>query len=264
MEYKAFMDSKSVRGMAKVILILLAILLLGKSLNEFKNYSGAPENLNNITVEGKGEVLAIPDIATFNFSITEEGKTVPEAQKKATEKNNAVIKMLRDQGIADKDIVSTPSINPKYSYSSAPCSQFACPPSSSVISGYEASFFVSVKVRKAENASTVTAKIGELSVQNLGQVTYTIDNDEELRLEARTKAIADAKQKAKRLAKDLNVDLDEIVSFSENNGGYNPMFMKAERSMDTMAVSGAALPTPDLPMGENKIISTVSVTFRIN
>ncbi len=262
MEYNTFFSSKSVRGLGKLVLVLLAVFLLGKSLNEFKDYSGNPESMDTITVTGEGEVLAVPDIATFNFTITEEGKTVPEAQKKATEKNNAVIKMLRDQGIADKDIVSTPSINPKYDYTARPCTQFACPPSGSTLVGYDASYSVTVKVRKAEDTAVVTAKIAELGVQNLSQVTYTIDNDEELKLEARTKAIADAKKKAKRLAKDLGVNLDEIVSFSENNGGYSPMFMKAERSMDTMAV-GAALPTPDLPMGENKIVSSVSVQFRI-
>ncbi len=262
MEHNTFLNSKSVQGLSKIILVLLVVFLLGKSLNEFKDYSGSTESMDTITVTGEGEVLAIPDIATFNFTITEEGKTVPEAQKKATEKNNAVVKMLRDQGITDKDIVSTPNINPKYDYSARPCTQFSCPPSGSTLVGYDASYFVIVKVRKAENVAVITAKIAELGVQNLGQVTYTIDNDEELKLEARTKAIVDAKKKAKRLAKDLGVNLDEIVSFSENTGGYNPMFMKAERSMDTMAV-GAELLTPDLPMGENKIISNVSVQFRI-
>lgn len=261
MENNSFWDSTMFRRGSSAVLILLAVFLLGKSLNEFKQYDGDPANLNTITVNGVGEVLAIPDIATFSFTIMEEGTTVPDAQKKATEKNNAVIKFLRDKGIEDKDIVSTPSVNPKYEYSQRPCTQWSCPPSNGTISGYQASYYVTVKVRKADDAGAITAGLSGLGVGNLSGVSYTIDNDKELQLEARTKAIEDAKKKAQRLAKDLDVELDEIVSFSEGGMGGMPMFTKAANESMDMAT---AMPTPDLPRGENQIISNVSVTFRID
>jgi len=245
-----------------VVVVLLALFLLGKSLNEFKRYNGNPEDLSTITVSGTGEVFAVPDIATFNFSITEEGKTVPEAQKKATEKNNTVVKLLRDQGIEEKDITSVPNLNPKYEYNQIRCSYGICPPSNPTVVGYEASYHITVKVRKADDAGTITAKLAEAGVQQLSAVSYTIDNDDELQLEARSKAIEDAKERAKRLADDLNVDLEEITSFSEGGrSGYDMMYSKAPMMAQE---ASAGMATPDLPRGENKIVSTVSITFRID
>lgn len=264
MENNPITNSILVKRGVVAVLVLLAVFLFGKSLNEFKDYNGNPSNLNTITVSGAGEVFAVPDIATFNFSIVEEAKTVSEAQKKATEKNNAVVKFLRGEGIEDKDIVSVPNLNPKYEYNNKPCTQWSCPPSNSTVVGYEASYFITVKVRKADDAGEITQGLGDQGVTNLSNVSYTIDNDDELRLEARTKAIEDAKQKAERLAKDLNVELDDIVSFSEG-GRDMPVYMmnQAKVSMETDSV-GASAPVPDLPRGQNQITSNVSLTFRID
>ncbi len=264
MENNNFYNSTMFQRGAMAVLVLLGLFLLGKSLNEFKQYDGDPQNLNTITVSGEGEVLAIPDIATFSLSVMEEGKTVPEAQKKATEKNNAVIKFLRDKGIEDKDIVSSPSVNPQYEYLQVRCTQYACPPSPSnpTVVGYQASYYITVKVRNADDAGAITAGLSGLGVQNLSGVSYTIDNDEELQLEARTKAIADAKRKAERLADDLGVELDEIVSFSEGSRGGMAMY-ESKVSNGAMDMAQSA-PTPDMPRGENQIISNVSVTYRID
>jgi uncharacterized protein YggE len=255
----SILQSTLVKKATVASLVLLSVFLLGKSLNEFKQYSGNPSNLNTITVSGEGEVFAIPDLATFSFSILGEGKTVPEAQKKATEKNNAVIKMLKDEGVAEKDIVSQPSVNPKYA--SQPCTGWSCPTSSEIV-GYQANYYITVKLRDAEKAGDITAKLAVLNVSNLSGVSYTIDNDEALRQEARTKAIEDAREEAKKLAKDLGVRLSEIVSFSEGGQGYQADFMSA-RVMKAESAAGA-VPAPDLPMGENRISSTVSVTFKID
>ncbi len=262
MENNPIVQSDVVKRGVIVVLFFLALFLLGSALNEFKVYRGNPANLNTITVSGKGELFAVPDIATFNFSITEEGKNVPEAQKKATEKNNAVVKFLRSKGVEDKDIVSVPNINTKYDYSNRPCTAYSCPPSTPTVIGYEASYFITVKVRKADDAGAITVGLGEQGITNLSSVSYTIDNDEELKLEARTMAIEDAKTKAKRLAKDLKVDLDEIVSFSENSGGYQPVFGMMEKA--SMSADSLSAPIPDLPKGQNTITSNVTISFKID
>lgn len=262
MENGPLWNNRQFQSISLLALIFLAVFLLGKSLNEFKRYQGNPDQLNTITVTGEGEVFAIPDVATFNFTIMEEGTTVPDAQKKATEKNNAVIKFLRDKGIEDKDITSVPNVNPKYQYDNRPCTQWSCPSSTGTIVGYQASYYVTVKVRKADDAGAITSGISALGISNISSVSYTIDNDDELQLEARSKAIEDAKTRAERLADDLDVNLKEIVSFNEGGRAY-PMMYAKEAMMDQSAGSMAA-PTPDLPRGENQITSSVSITFRID
>lgn len=259
MENSILQNTYVKRG-AIIVLFLLAVFLLGKSLNEFKKYSGSPDNLNTITVSGEGEVVAIPDIATFNFEISEEGVSVPEAQKKAIEKNNAVVKMLKAEGIEEKDIVSKPNVYPKYKPQPA-CTAWTCPGSSDIV-GYYANYHFTVKVRDTEKTGDITAKLAELKVNNLSNVSYTIDNDDALKQEARTKAIEDAREEASKLAKDLGVKLNKIVSFSEGWNRYQPNFMSVSKV--AMEDSAGSIGTPDLPMGENTIKSTVSVTFKID
>lgn len=261
MEKNSITESVWVKKGIVATLLVLTLFLFASSLNEFSNYGNNPQIMNTITVSGKGEVLAIPDIATFNFSIIEEAPTVAEANQKAAEKNNAAIDLLRSKGIEDKDITATPNFNPKYEYSRQPCTQWSCPSSNPSVVGYEVSYFVTVKVREADKTADIVTGLGELEVKNLSNVSYTIDDDEDLRMEARTNAIEDAKSKAKKLADDLGVKLKGVVSFSENGeGGYPvPMYMK---SMEA-SVSSRDTVTPDLPKGQNTITSNVNVTFRI-
>src|SRR5690606_38170187 len=90
---------------------------------------------------------------------------------------------------------------------------------------------------------------------------FTVDDETELKREARQKAIEDARAKARQLADDLDVRLVRVVSFSENGGGYYPMFARGA-AMD-MAVSSEAKAAPELPTGENTITSYVTITYEI-
>jgi uncharacterized protein YggE len=71
------LNDAQVRRMASITLLLLAVFLLGKSINEFNkvSYTGSQElPASTITVSGEGEEVAVPDLATFSFSVTEESR----------------------------------------------------------------------------------------------------------------------------------------------------------------------------------------------
>jgi uncharacterized protein len=113
-------------NLKKALLIavaLLSVYLLVISIKEMKSIGRSDIPAQNvISISGKGEVFAVPDIALFTFGVTVEGKDVAAAQVKATEKMNAAIKYLKDNGIADKDIKTVNySINPVYDYAQGVC-----------------------------------------------------------------------------------------------------------------------------------------------
>jgi hypothetical protein len=88
---------------------------------------------------------------------------------------------------------------------------------------------------------------------------FTIDNPDALQVQARQKAIEDAKAKAKVLAKELGVGLGKIESFSDSSGGYPLPY-----AMDAKVMSvGASAPTAAIPKGENTISSDVTITYEI-
>ncbi len=249
-----------------VVFILLAVFLAVESLSVIKEYSHIgriPTSSNAISVSGTGEVFAVPDTAVFSFSIIESGKTVKGAQDKAAVKINAVIDAVKKMGVAEKDIKTIGYYsNPKYEYSSTVCTQSYpnyCPPSKQVLTGYEVSQSISVKVRKTDTAGAILAKVGELGAGNISGLDFTIDDVDKVQAEARDKAIQDAKAKAEVLAKSLGVKLKKIVSFSE--GGYQPYYVRDGVMGISMKESSA--PVPQVPVGENRIVSNVTIVYEI-
>ena len=246
--------------------VILAIFLAVLTVKQIKaiGYVGKDTPvMNAISVNGKGEVVTIPDVATFSFTVTENAKTVAEAQGKATDMTNSALKAVRDAGVADKDIKTIGyNINPRYDYQSMVCTPSYCPPSRSVLSGYDVSQTVEVKIRDLAKAGAIFGSIGNLGVQNVQGLDFSVDDMEALRAQARTMAIADAQVKAKEPSKQLGVRLVRITSFYDQSnepmyyGRGGDMVMKAESAV------GNATP-PEVPSGEQKIMANVMITYEI-
>lgn len=249
-----------------ILIFLVSIFVISQTmiaLKEYKYIGSGVNPTNVITVSGKGEVFAVPDIATFTFSSSEDAKTVKDAQDKVTQKINTALNTLKkDYGIEDKDIKTVDySVYPKYEYVGAPCYQFSCPPSKQNLVGYTVSQTISVKVRKVTDAGNILGAMGEVGVTNISGLNFTIDDEDVLTREARQEAIKDAQSKADALSRDLGVSIVRIVSFSES-GNYPIYYSK---SYDVAMVEGGrgGAPTPEVPVGENKITSNVTITYEI-
>lgn len=219
-----------------------------------------------ITIEGNAEIFAVPDIATFNFSVTETEEDATIAQNKASEKVNAAMEYLKGEGIEEKDI-KTSSYNsyPKYEWIQIQCIQAPCEPGRQELVGYEVRQTITVKVRDTEKTGSLIAGIGDLGIKTISGVNFTVDDTDALEAEARAAAIADAKEKAKAMSKELGIRLDDIVSFNEdsNNSPYDGYGIMEARSMEIGGMGGG-ISAPSIPTGENKITSRVFVTFEID
>lgn len=257
-------SSKKLQNGVVIALILLSVFLGVKIIGELKSFPtiGVEPGQNIISVSGKGEVFATADLATFSFSVEQEGATVADAQKKAGAIHDKAMKVLKDAGITDKDIKTTGyNVGPKYDYSARPCNAYGCPPSNPVIVGYQVSQTITVKVREIDKAGEVVSNLGESGVTNLSSLEFTIDDEDALKTEARTLAIADAKDKAEKLSKDLGVSLGKVVSFYETTEGGPIYYEKA--MMNSGVGGGADIPSTSFATGENKVGVNVTVTYRI-
>ncbi len=245
--------------------ILLALFLLIVSIKEIKSIAYVGRDvavMNTISVTGKGEKITTPDIATFQFSVTENAKTVAEAQTKATTKSNAALKALQDAKIEKKDIKTTSyNINPHYEYQNTACVNGYCPGGKQVLTGYDVSQTIEVKIRDLDKAGEIFAVIGGLNVQNVNGLNFEIDDIEKAKAEARELAINDAKAKADKLASQLGVKIVRITSFGED--GYNPPVYYAKAGMAMDSVRNQSAPSPEIPAGEQKVTSNVTITYEI-
>jgi len=258
--------TKRVSKWTAVSLMLLSAFLLVKVIADFKRLPNIGREVypqSTIIVSGKGEAYAIPDIATFNFSVTEVGNTVKQAQEKADAKINKALTAVRESGVADKDIKTTNyNVYPKYEWNQVTCVVYPCPVGKNVLTGYEVNQTITIKVRDTEKVGDLVTKIGAVAVSNISGVEFTVDNREQYVAEARAQAITEAKAKGKELAKQLGVHLGKILYYNEN-GNYPIYYGEGIGSGKDMTVSPMAPVRAELPTGETKITSDISITYEI-
>lgn len=257
------------KNLYKAVLSLMVILSLYfavKFFAELKSYGIIGSDNNTITFTGHGEVTAVPDIANVSFTILKEAKTVKEAQAEVAKIEKKALDFLKTSKIDDKDIkTENSSFYPKYEYvydsKLVPCAEYGCPrPGKNVITGYESSESITVKIRNTDDAGAIMQGLGALGVSNLNGPNFAIDKEDDLKAEARKLAIDEAKEKAEKLAKDLGIKLGKVANFSESGNYASPMYFSKTEMMSADSASGAPA---QLPKGENTISSDVTITYQI-
>lgn len=256
-------------GSVFLIVLTLFIVLLGiGAIVSLGLLTSDPANRNNvITVSGTGEAYAVPDIATFSFTARHEAKEVKDAQAEVSKQIAGITAALEDLGVEEKDIKTT-SYNsyPRYEWQKkqAICNEYGCPPvdSERILTGYEQSQTIQVKVRDLDSVSDVLQALGDAGVDSLNGPNFQVDDDDAVKTAARKEAIAKARAKAEELADELGVNLGKVVSFSDNSG-YGGGYPVAARSFSMDAALAVEEFAPEIPAGENRITANVSITYKI-
>ncbi|MBI5077385.1 SIMPL domain-containing protein [Candidatus Falkowbacteria bacterium] len=242
---------------AGVVFVVIALIFLSALFavlirNQWKtfDYIGkSAEMTNQISITGEGTVAAAPDIAKIQVGVTSEAKTVAGAQNDNTKKMNEVVKAIKAQSVAEKDLkTENYNIYPKYEWKTG----------KSEIIGYVVTQSLSVKVRDTKNISGILKAATDKGANQVGDLKFSVDEPERLKVEAREKAIKNAKQKAEMLANQLGVKLGKIVSFYEAEGGLSdyPKFSTAEGM-------GGGGEMPTVQAGENEIKIVVTIVYEI-
>jgi len=238
-----------------VLTLFLVVFISVLTWNEVKkhDYIGREsQQTYTIAIAGEGKITAIPDIAEISLGIQTEKLTVAAAQKENTEKMNSIIAELKNMGVEAKDIQTTNySIYPRYDWLDG----------KQLLRGYIVSQNVSIKIRDLEKVGTIVDKAGSLGANEVGSLSFTIDEPEQLRQEARIKALANAKEKAEALAKAAGVKLGKLVSFNESSSGSLPVYR--DYSMKALGLEESVDAAPAIEAGSQDIIINVMVTYEV-
>ncbi len=235
------------------LLLVAGIVYLGvTAMNAVKqnSYIGRPDAARDtIAISAEGKVTALPDIATISVGVQTENKAVSAAQKENSTKMNAIIEKVKSFGVASEDIkTSNYSIYPQYDYVNG----------RQIERGYMVTQNIDVKVRNLDKIGDILAAVGDLGANQVGGVSFTIDEPEDLRQQARLKALEAAKKKAQALADAAGVKLGKVVGFSENEGYVpSPMYYAKDAAM------GMGGGTPSIQSGSQDVIVNVTVLYEI-
>jgi uncharacterized protein len=256
------------------IVIIIVLLSAGYGVLSYTNtYSkiSEPSSFRSFSVSGEGEIVAIPDIAQFTFSvITEGGSDINALQKENTESVNEAISFLKNNKISEKDIkTQSYSVEPRYQYYN--CNRFpvnsggeptACPPPS--ITGYTIRQVVEVKIRNFEKIGDVIGGVVDRGANSVSQLSFTIDDPSSLENDARAKAIEQAKEKAKSIADAGGFRLGKLLSINES-GFPEPYYGRYGMGGDFAIAESASLnaPAPKIEPGSQEIKITVNLQYEI-
>lgn len=253
----------------KIFAVVVLIYVISLIITQVKTWSVLrPENaqMPTISVNGTADVYATPDVAELRANIVGEAKDKAGSTAKQAEVKQKVLAVMKEFNVAEKDYKTEYiTTNPKYEWQNSPaiyCITVPCPQpgGKNVLTGYTTDESLIVKVRNIDDAGKVYDALVKAGVQNISGPNMMIDNEDALRAEVRANAIADAKAKAKILAKDLGVRTVRIVSFNDvGNIGVMPMYA----TDSVMMKSGAPVPETTISKGENKITANVTITYEI-
>jgi uncharacterized protein YggE len=235
-----------------VLGLLVYVALLARNAAKQHDYIGRPESQRDtIAISAEGKVTALPDIASISVGVMTEKKTVAEAQKENTAKMNAIIAKVKEFGVAAEDIKTTNySIYPQYDWVN----------NRQVERGFQVSQNVDVKVRDLDKIGDILAAVGELGANQIGGVSFTIDEPEELRQQARLKGLEAAKLKAQALADAAGVKLGKVVGFSESDGYVpSPLYF----AKDAAQGMGGGNVAPSIESGSQDVVVNVTVLYEI-
>ncbi len=240
------------------ILLVYGVFYVGALIrNNVKQYDfigKAPRMERTITVNGYGKITGNNDIAVTTLGYSNTDKDVAKAQADNKKVIDQIYADLKKMNIADKDLQSDYSIYPDYNYTQIKGQELI---------GYRVNNSLTVKIRDLNQISNVLSLAGKYGATEVSGLNFTIDEPENLKTQARDKALADARVKADHLANVLGLNLGGVVSYNEYEGSsdvYQPKVM----AMDAVGGNVGLGAGPAAVSGGSKdVIMNVSVTYEV-
>jgi uncharacterized protein YggE len=219
-------------------LLLVASAIAGVAQPHFGRSATTQPAARTIAVTGNGSVTAVPDRATFGFTIDTRAKTASAALAQNSTDAAAVIAALKAAGVSSANLqTSQVSLQPQSS------------PDGTQIVGYVASNSVTVKTALSSAGKIVDAAVGA-GANGVSGPGLDVSDQSSLYRDALHKAVDDAKLKAQSLADAAGLSLGAVQSIAEGSAS-SPMPIA-----DKMSAAGAPVEA-----GTQEIQATVTVTY---
>lgn len=219
--------------------------------------AGPPSHAQNVqydkrtlTVTGKGEMSASPDVAYLNLAVETMAKNASQAVKENAEKTNSVMEAIKAK-LGENDKVSTAG------YNLSPVHEYNNQTNKSEFKGYRASNQIVVEVHNLKQIGAIIDSTAEAGLNNISGLRFDTTKSAELRKKALSEAVGDAKATAEVLAQAAGVKITRILQLSPSYDYPVPVYGDY-----AMAKEAAAAPTPIEP-GDLTISATVNIVFEI-
>lgn len=258
------MDKNLQNMFFKVGIVILIVLCLGILSWAYYNWRLAQNIVNKdrtIAFSAEGKVVAKPDVALITVSVVTQDVDANKVQADNNKKMTEVVNFLKNNAIKEDDIkTSAYSLNPQYDYTWCRKSSkdyTTCPPK---IVSYTLTQAVSIKIRDFTKINTIVGGLTNAGANEISNITFTIDDPENYKNEARIQALNKIKERAQLLSKETNIKIGRILSVTES--GVSPRFYETDLKAALSASPEASVPAP-IETGTQDITVNLTVVYEI-
>lgn len=249
------------RSIHRLAGILLLAALLAASLPAVataQTPEGTPEaERRTITVQGTGTIEVSPDTADVQFGVVTQNESLETAQDENSTRTQAIIDAMTAAGIAEEDIATT-------DYVVYPINEYDRDGNLVGIQGYEVFNSVNVTIRDLSIVGQVLDDAVGAGANQVGSITFYVDNTDEAASQARQQAVENARAKADELAEAAGVIVVGVYEIEETSAPPSAA-VRMDMSEGDMAAGAEAAPSqvPVSP-GQTEITVEVRVVFEID
>ena len=212
---------------------------------------------STITITGEAKSDQKSETATFSAGVTASNDDKQTAINEVNTKMNEVIAKVKAFGIDEKDIktqyVST------YENPQAEAIPYCPTCSRTTTAKWQASNSIEIKLNDVSKATALTDLLNQSGANSISGPNFGLVDANKSSDDLMTEAIADARQKAEKVAKAAGRRLGKVITVSES--GYSPVY-----PMMTLEAKGRAgdmsVPSPIEP-GTQTVYKSVSVVFEL-
>jgi len=204
-------------------------------------------------VMGEGKTMVTPDIVLLSLGVEAEAKTVAQAQRDAAGAMDGVMKALKANGVADKDIQTQ-------RFSIDPMRKWIDDEQRYIILSYRVTNIVVAKIRQIDKAGSAIDAVAEGGgdLTRINDINFSIDDPTPYYKEARANAIEDAMAKAEQMADSADIKLGKLSYISESTP-VSPVVIRDS----LFKAEGAAPSATSISAGELEIQVTVQMVYTI-
>ncbi|MDT8898457.1 SIMPL domain-containing protein [Thermanaerothrix sp. 4228-RoL] len=173
--------------------------------------ASTPEQLRTLNVGGNGKVYVVPDLAYIYVGVRTEAEDVASALSKNNEQAQAIVNLLKERGVAEKDIqTSAFNVYPQ---------QNIGPDGEVLGTKFVVENTVFITARDLSQLGSLLDAVVRVGANTIYGISFDVADRAKAEAEARRLAVEDAKARAQELAAAVGVTLGEVQNVSVYSSG---------------------------------------------
>ena len=214
-------------------------------------YLLAEDALRTISVSGQGKAMAPPDMATIQTGVVTQSSAASTALAANNQAMQNIMNVLTEHWIASKDVqTSSFHVRPEYRRDR----RGAAEPE---VIGYRVTSQLRVRVRNLPDLGKILDALVQAGSNQVTGISFGIDDATGVLDQARNRAMADARRRARLYAQTAGVRVGKVLTIREQSFAV-PRPQNFARGMMAEAASSVPIAT-----GEQEIQATVHVVYAL-